>query len=94
MAFPLCLVSPEGFLLIPVGPQAFEIIADSVNLSMRGMTGFVFKGLPLLMKRPEKGRFQVMVNWSRETLLGRNHRILFGCFSLLFLVCMTTCLTV
>lgn len=62
MAFPLHLVSPESFLLIPIGPQAFEIIAINVNLSMTGPTAFMFKYLPLLMKISEKGRFQVMMN--------------------------------
>ena len=93
MAFPLRLVSPWGFLLILIGPKAFEITAGNINLPVTGITGFMFKGLSFPVKRSEKGRFQVMTNWPREALLGRKHRI-FGCCSLLLPVRMTTCLSV
>lgn len=66
------------------------------SFPVMGMTGFVFKGLPFLMNRSEKGRFWEMANWPVEAFLGRNHsrQILFDCFFFLFPVCMMTNLSV
>lgn len=37
MAFLLCLISPENYLQFSLGQQAFAIIADNVDLPVRGM---------------------------------------------------------
>lgn len=67
-----------------------EIIAANIDLAVTGTTVFVFKGLPLLMKRSEKGGLQVVTIWPKEDLLCRNHRTLFCCCSLLFTACIMT----
>lgn len=90
MAFLLCLISPEDYLQFSLGQQDSAIVADNIDLPVIEVAGFMFKGLPFLMKRYEK----VVANWPSKVLLGRNHRILFGYCALLFTEHIMTCLSV